>query len=80
MINLKEFEKYEDEVIEHYKHLHKEPELGFEEHKTCTYIMKKLEEYGVECKRVAITGVIATIYGAAEGKTIAIRADMMHYH
>lgn len=76
MINLKEFKKYEEEVIEHYKHLHKEPELGFEEHKTSAYIMKKLEEYGIECKQVAITGVIATIYGAVEGKTVAIRADM----
>lgn len=76
MINLKEFEKYEDEVIEHYKQLHKEPELGFEEHKTSAYIMEKLTEYGVECKQVAITGVIGTIYGAEEGKTIAIRADM----
>lgn len=54
---------------------HREPELGFEEHKTSLKIKKYLENMGIEYKSVANTGIKAVIKGRGN-KTIALRADM----
>lgn len=76
MIELKELVVFEEEIIENYKALHKNPELGFEEYETSKFILEKLSEYGIEGKQIALTGVLATIKGVKPGKTVAIRADM----
>lgn len=76
MIELKDLEAYFPEAEEHYRYLHRHPELGFEEKNTSDYIMERLAEYGISGKRVARTGVTADIVGASPGKTMAVRADM----
>ncbi|SHI83838.1 amidohydrolase [Dethiosulfatibacter aminovorans DSM 17477] len=76
MIDSKEIAAIEEEMIENYKILHKNPELGFEEYETSKFILKKLSEYGIEGRQIAHTGVVATIEGDKPGKTVAIRADM----
>ena len=67
-----------DEILSVRRHLHKNPELSFQEFKTSEYIQSKLEEYGVEYKSGYVkTGIVALIKGKnPESKTIALRADM----
>lgn len=76
MVEMKDIESLFAEMEENYKHLHQCPELGFEEQETSAYIMQKLNEYGIQGKQIARTGIIATIEGGQPGKTVAIRADM----
>ncbi len=76
MITKNDLSYLEEEVMSNFKHLHENPELGFLEVNTSKFLIDKLKEYGIEYKQVAITGIIATIYGDNPGKTIAIRADI----
>jgi amidohydrolase len=66
----------EDYVIEKRRQIHKNPELAFEEEKTASLVEEELHKIGYETQRTAKTGVIATLQGASEGKTVALRADM----
>ena len=67
-----------DEMREWRQHLHANPELGFEEHKTAAFIAEKLESFGIETHRgIATTGVIGIIEGKGKGEgMIGLRADM----
>ena len=60
------------------RHLHRHPELSFQEHKTAAFVSKRLKEIGLEPQEnVAGTGVTAMIKGSGdEDKVIALRADM----
>ncbi|OJV52213.1 MAG: N-acyl-L-amino acid amidohydrolase [Bacteroidetes bacterium 43-16] len=59
------------------QHLHRHPELSFEEVQTMNYIAAQLEELGIPYTQgVAGTGIVALIEGAEAGKCIALRADM----
>lgn len=65
------------ELVNIRRHLHENPELGFEEVATAQYIADYLAGLGLEVTRhVAKTGVVALLRGAQPGKTVAIRADM----
>jgi amidohydrolase len=66
----------EKEIIEIRRCIHRNPELGGNEYDTAKYIESKLKELKIPYKRVAKTGVIATLKGAKQGRTIALRADM----
>ncbi len=59
-------------------HIHSNPELSFQEHKTAAYISSRLKELGVEhTTGVAGTGIVALIKGRnPESRCIALRADM----
>ncbi len=59
-------------------HLHANPELSFEEHKTAAYISRFLTEKGIEhITGVGGTGIIAIIEGdGGNGPTLALRAEM----
>lgn len=69
---------YSSEIISIRRHLHKNPELSFEEYKTSDYISEYLEKLKIPHKRgVAKTGIVAIIEGKnPTKKTIALRADM----
>jgi len=57
--------------------LHQHPELRFEEVITSDYIASVLESYNIEIHRgLATTGIVATVHGAQDGDSIALRADM----
>ncbi|RKP55635.1 amidohydrolase [Cohnella endophytica] len=59
------------------RHLHRNPELSFQEYETSGMIAKLLEEWGLEVRRgMAGTGIVATLVGALPGRTIALRADI----
>ena len=67
----------ERQAIAWRRHLHAHPELSFEEHETTRYIEQALAEIGgLEVDRPTESGVVARLYGARPGKTLALRADI----
>lgn len=68
--------KHHNYVVAMRREFHSNPEPSMQEHKTCKRIMEELEKIGVEHKKIAGTGVIATIKGNNPGKTIALRGDI----
>lgn len=64
------------EAIEIRRQLHMYPELSFEEFKTSGLICNFLNNVGIEYKRAAKTGVVATIMSNEKYPTIAVRAEI----
>jgi amidohydrolase len=62
-------------IIELRREFHRYPELSFEEYETQKRILKILEELGVEARKIADTGVLASIRGTLPGPCIALRSD-----
>ncbi len=76
---VKTSKEMEEELITIRRHLHKYPELSFQEYETSRFIEKKLNEFGIPNERVGETGIKAWIYGEKEGTssfTVALRADI----
>jgi amidohydrolase len=70
-------DKYFDEMVLLRRTIHEHPELAFEEVKTSALVAKTLERAGLDVKRgVAKTGVIGTLRGKRDGRTVALRSDM----
>lgn len=68
---------YAPDTVQVRRHIHANPELSFEEHRTAAYVKQKLEEYGIAAESMATTGLVALIKGRnPEKKTIALRADL----
>ena len=65
-----------DDILVKRRYLHQHPELSFREFNTSAFIKKSLDELGVPWIPVADTGVIATLQGNKNGRTVALRADM----
>ncbi|OCA88349.1 peptidase M20 [Bacillus sp. FJAT-27225] len=58
------------------RHLHKHPELSFEEKNTAIFIEEKLRSFGLPVKKqIGGHGIVAELEGKEPGKTIALRAD-----
>ena len=49
--------------VEFRRHLHAHPELSFREHDTAAFIETQLDRLGIGHRRIAQTGVLATIRG-----------------
>jgi|UniRef100_UPI00404AC944 amidohydrolase len=65
------------DVVANRRHLHANPELSFHEYETSAYVAQKLDELGIEYKKMANTGLVALIRGAKQSDTVvALRADM----
>lgn len=60
------------------RHLHANPEFGFEENNTAAFVVEKLREFGIEeiTENVGKTGVVATIRCGSGNRSIGLRADM----
>lgn len=60
------------------RHLHRHPELSFQEYETSRYIKSTLQSYGIAFETVADTGVIARVEGTLSPSehTVILRADM----
>ncbi len=67
---------YKDYAVEMRREFHMNPEPSMKEYRTSDRIMEELKSAGIECQKVAGTGVIGIIKGKGEGKTIALRADI----
>jgi amidohydrolase len=72
--------EFADEITAWRRHIHENPELGYEEHKTAAFVAEKLKSFGVDevVTGMGQTGVVAVIRGrkTASGKVVGIRADM----
>ena len=67
----------QEELVRMRRELHQIPELGGELPKTRAYVEEKLKELGIPfVENKTDSGLIATIKGEKEGKTIVLRADM----
>ncbi|WP_229391288.1 M20 family metallopeptidase [Methanosarcina sp. DH2] len=62
-------------IIRLRREFHQYPELSFEEYETQKQILEILEELGVEARKIANTGVLASIRGTMPGPCIALRTD-----
>ncbi|MBZ8119613.1 amidohydrolase [Roseovarius sp. LXJ103] len=69
---------FAEEMTAWRRHLHMNPELGFECHDTAAFVVARLREFGItEIEEgVATSGVVAIIEGRGDGPTIGLRADM----
>jgi amidohydrolase len=69
---------YHKDIVECRRHLHRNPELSFNEFQTQKFVEQKLKEFGIaNVKQMAKTGVVALIEGKNPSKkSIALRADL----
>ncbi|WKA50020.1 amidohydrolase [Planococcus liqunii] len=72
----KAIQENSEEMIAIRRKLHSEPELSWEEYETSQFVFNYMTELGIECRKTEPTGVIGTLKGGKEGKTVALRADM----
>lgn len=65
-------------MVEWRRHLHQNPEFGFEEEATARFVVDRLRAFGIEDIETGIggTGVVATLKLGEGPRTIALRADM----
>ncbi|MHA1991649.1 MAG: M20 metallopeptidase family protein [Candidatus Hodarchaeales archaeon] len=67
--------KLEHDMIKFRRHIHRYPELGFQEEKTAKYIEERINSFGLKSLRMAKTGLVVTISGK-NPKVLGIRADI----
>ena len=64
-------------AVEFRRHLHRHPELSFEEAETAKYIEQCLDKAGIPHSRIADTGVLAKIEGRGDlSRAVVLRADI----
>ncbi len=66
------------EIINIRRHLHKHPELSFEEYQTSAYICSILDKWGISYQKgIVNTGIVGVIKGKKpDTKIVALRADI----
>lgn len=65
-----------ERVVSLRRDLHRRPETSWNEEGTAAAIERWLASLGLEPRRLCGTGVVAEVAGAADGATIALRADI----
>jgi len=72
--------EFHPEITEWRRHIHANPELLFDTHKTAAFVAAKLREFGCDevVEGIGRTGVVGLIRGRANGsgKVVGLRADM----
>ena len=69
--------QFAPDFVEVRRHLHRNPELSFKEFETCAYIKEQLNLLGVtDIIPIAKTGLLATIQGGQQGRSVLLRADI----
>ena len=69
----KELEEY---IIKNRRYFHQNPELSWKEENTSDYILKELQNLGIEARKIVKTGVLGVINPEKDGEVLAIRADI----
>jgi amidohydrolase len=68
---------YPGDMIAIRRHLHRHPELSYQEFETTKFIIEKLEELGITVDRPQETGCIGVIEGGkSSNRVVALRADI----
>lgn len=58
-------------------HIHKHPELSYEEANTSAFVAQKLQAWGYEVTRnVGGHGVVGSLKAGTSARTVGVRADM----
>ena len=66
-----------DEVVDNRRHLHRHPEVSFEEHQTSTFIESRLRALGLAVQPCpTATGAVAVLDTGRPGRTVMLRADI----
>jgi amidohydrolase len=67
-----------ERCMDHYRHIHRHPELSYQEEKTAAYVAQVLEELPMDeiKKGVGGYGITALLKGNRPGPVVALRADM----
>tara|TARA_B100000945_G_C20380691_1_gene597085 strand:+ start:80 stop:1252 length:1173 start_codon:yes stop_codon:yes gene_type:complete len=74
---LPEIQKISKKIISTRRKIHQNPELAFNEFETSKLIAKRLKSLNIKFETaIGKTGIVATISGSNNKKTIALRADM----
>ncbi|MEO1092394.1 MAG: M20 aminoacylase family protein [Pseudomonadota bacterium] len=70
--------EFHDDMTAWRHHLHRHPELGFEEFQTSAFVADKLRSFGVDEVHdgVASTGVVAIIRGRPGPRRVGLRCDL----
>lgn len=68
--------KYEEAVVGWRRELHRFPELGGQEHRTCALVEAHAKALGLQIIAVGATGRIAVLTTGRPGRTIVLRADL----
>lgn len=70
--------EFQEEMTGWRRHLHSNPELGFQERQTAAFVADRLRDLGVDEVHTGIaqTGVVAVIRAGQGRKAIGLRADM----
>ena len=77
LITLKDIINYESYIIERRRDFHMHPETGFQEFRTSKIIEAELRSMGFNLiTGVGITGMVGTLQGSKNGKTVLLRADI----
>lgn len=73
----KHSDRLEAKLIAWRRDIHKNPELGEQEHRTSKLIAQHLKELGMDVKtNIAGTGVVGILKGNSQRPVVALRADM----
>ncbi len=65
------------DVVQNRRHLHRHPELSFQEYKTAAFIKDQLDQMGIPYSVMADTGVVAVLQGhQSSDSVVALRADI----
>ncbi|WP_195818718.1 M20 metallopeptidase family protein [Roseobacter sp. MH60115] len=65
------------DVIEWHHHLHRNPELGFQETKTSDFVANKLHSFGLETHRdVSETAVVGVLKAGDSNRSVMFRAEL----
>jgi hippurate hydrolase len=73
---LQEALNIKESIIEYRRHIHADPQVGFETDDTISYVSEKLREMGVTPTPCGKAGITALIGGKKSGKVFLLRADM----
>ncbi|HXM54586.1 MAG TPA: M20 family metallopeptidase [Candidatus Dormibacteraeota bacterium] len=66
-----------DEVIDNRRHLHRNPEVSFDEHETSRFIEERLRGLGLAVQECPTqTGALAVLDTGRPGRTVMLRADI----
>lgn len=70
-------ETFHPEMVTMRRHLHRHPELSYQEYETTEFITGKLREFGIAVDRPLETGCVGIIEGGIKSdKVVALRADI----
>jgi amidohydrolase len=66
----------DEDVVAWRRHLHRHPEISFEEHETSAWVADRLASFGLAVERPTATSVLARLSSGKPGPTVALRADI----